>query len=122
MDNPTTDPASPPGPGLHWSARRGRAAGLGGVTGRMELRIVDQPVGVLDIEDGVVVVASDGDAVATATFDNEAVLQALLSGELHPIVAHLQGRVRVSGDTALALRILLGLQADSPWSNPPHRS
>lgn len=122
MDQPPTGSGAAPEPGHHWSARRGRAAGLNGVSGRMELRIVDQPVGILDIEDGLAIVASEGQAPAAAICDDEPVLTALLSGELHPIVAYLQGRLRISGDSALALRILLGLQADSPWSKTPHGS
>lgn len=122
MDDPSAGSGTAPGPGHHWSARRGRAAGLNGVSGRMELRIVDQPVGVLDIEDGLAIVASEGEAPAAIICDDEPVLMGLLSGELHPIVAHLQGRLRFRGETALALRILLGLQADSPWSKTPQGS
>ena len=68
------------------------------------------------------IIASEGEAPAAAICADEGVLMALLSGELHPIVARLQGRLRVSGDVALALRILLGLQAASPWSKTLHRS
>lgn len=122
MANPSAGTGATLEPGHHWSARRGRAAGLGGITGRMELRIDDQPVGILDVEDGVAIIASEGEAPATAICADEGVLMALLSGELHPIVARLQGRLRVTGDIALALRILLGLQAASPWSKTPQGS
>jgi hypothetical protein len=42
----------------------------------------------------------------------------LLRGDLPPIVAHLQGRLRFEGDAALALKVLFGLQENSPWAGP----
>jgi hypothetical protein len=90
--------------------------GLRGITGRLRLQVADIPSGVLQVEPGgAVQIVNDGSADAVLTVDTAATLTALLQGELSPIVAHLQDRLQVEGDAALALRVLFGLQAGSPW-------
>lgn len=116
MDNPPTDPGGEPESERHWSARKGRAPGLTGITGRMLLSIADRPVGVLHVEDGVAAIVEGSEAECAVAFDNEPILVGLLSGRLHPIVARLRGQAQATGDMALALRIMLGLQARSPWA------
>jgi hypothetical protein len=84
--------------------------------GNMKLSVENEPVGVLHVEHGQVSIELDGDASALLAVDSHNTLLHVLGGEQHPFVANLQGRLRVEGDRALALRILLGLRAGSPWS------
>ena len=113
MEAASTAPATP----RHWSTVRGRAPGLAGVSGRMHLHVASEPAGVLLVEkNGEVWIVEKGEAGTLIAIDTHETLEQLLSGELPPIVAHLQGRLWFEGDAALALRILFGLQAGSPWA------
>jgi hypothetical protein len=78
--------------------------------------IDDAPVGVLKVEGSAVEIAPDGEAETLLRANDQATLVQLLGGDLHPVVARLQGRAAVEGDTRFALRVLLGLQAGSPWT------
>jgi hypothetical protein len=81
------------------------------------LEVSSQPVGLLHIENGKGSILAQGDAPATVSFDTEQTLKRVLGGALHPIVARLQQRVDVAGDAALVLKVLMGLQAQSPWTD-----
>jgi putative sterol carrier protein len=86
----------------------------------MELAIASAPAGLMLVEEnGDVWIGEDGQAVALIDTDSEETLIELLRGDLPPIVAHLQGRLRFEGDAALALRVLFGLQENSPWATLP---
>ena len=103
-----------------WETVRGRAPGLAGVSCRAEIRIAGQPAGVLQVEEtGDVSIVGKGKTTVLIALDSRETLIDLLRGELPPIVAHLQGRLRFEGDGDLALRILFGLQAGSPWAAEP---
>ena len=108
--------APPPGASAELIAKSGQAAGLEDITGQLRLEVAGAPVAVLKVADGAVEIAPGGDAAALLAVDTQATLLGVLSGKLHPFVAFLQGRLRIEGDRALALRILFGLQAPSPWS------
>jgi putative sterol carrier protein len=54
-----------------------------------------------------------GPVDATITCDSEADCQALVSGKLNPVVAALQGRLRVTGNATFAARILFGLPIEA---------
>jgi hypothetical protein len=96
----------------------GDAPGLKGVSGRLRLHVGDIAAAVLQIEpSGAIELVEVGDAAATITVDTRSTLEAILRTELNPIVAVLQDRLQVDGDLALAWRILLGLQAGSPWKD-----
>ena len=99
-----------------WTTRSGRSSGLSDLTGDLRLEINSQPVGILHVENGAVSVQSGDDATALVAVDCQRTLLAVLGGSTHPFVANLQGRLRVEGDRALALRVLLGLRSGSPWS------
>jgi putative sterol carrier protein len=99
-----------------WTSRQGAAAGLERISGRLRLEVAGALAGVLHVENGAVEIAPDGDAPALCAVDTQSTLFGILGGEMHPFVAFLQGRLRIEGDRALALRILFGLQAGSPWS------
>jgi putative sterol carrier protein len=102
--------------GEQWCTRRGRAPGLADLMGDLKLSVQDRPTGVLHVQHGQVSIESGGDATALLAVDSQDTLLHVLGGELHPFVANLQGRLRIEGDRALALRILLGLRAGSPWN------
>jgi putative sterol carrier protein len=99
-----------------WQSCRGRAPGLMDLMGELKLTVADKPVGLLHVEHGQASIEPDGDASALLAVDSLDTLLHVLGGEQHPFVANLQGRLRVEGDRALALRILFGLRAGSPWS------
>jgi putative sterol carrier protein len=83
----------------------------------MELYVASAPAGVMLVEEsGEVWIGKDGKALALIATDTDDTLLELLRGELPPVVAHLQGRLRFEGDAALALRVLFGLQENSPWA------
>ena len=104
----------------HWTSVRGSVPGLAGLSGCMELHVASAPAGLMLVEaSGDVWIAKDGEAVALIDTDCEETLMELLRGDLPPIVAHLQGRLRFEGDAALALRLLFGLQENSPWAALP---
>jgi hypothetical protein len=113
--------AAPEGATTEWTARQGPAAGVEGLAGCVRLIVADVPVGVLKIDDGAVEIIPDGEASAAIRVDAQSTLEQLLGGDLHPVVAWLQGRLRYEGDVRFTLQALLGLQAGSPWSSS-HRS
>ncbi|HKD48778.1 MAG TPA: SCP2 sterol-binding domain-containing protein [Rhizomicrobium sp.] len=98
-------------------ARRGRAEGLGDVTGDLRLQIEDDIVGILHVENGTASIQPNGDATALIRFDTPDTLLAVLGGGMNSFVAYLQGRLRLEGDRALAIRVLFGLRAGSPWTD-----
>jgi hypothetical protein len=100
-----------------WAAIRGKSPGLAGLCGCMELNVANAPAGLMLVEEsGEVWIADNGEACALIATDTHDTLVELLRGDLPPIVAHLQGRLRFEGDAALALRVLFGLQEESPWA------
>ena len=99
-----------------WATRKGSAPGLADLSGDMRLEVAGRLAGVLHVEGGSVAIEPDGDASALLAVDSEPTLMGVLGGEVHPFVANLQGRLRIEGERPLALRILFGLQAGSPWS------
>jgi hypothetical protein len=104
-----------------WTDVHGVAPGLVGVSGKIRLQVKGKPVGVLQVEEnGEVSIVPDfgGEVGATAMIDREDTLLKLLEGEAPPIVAVLRGRLRIQGDGLLALRVLFGLEAGSPWALP----
>ena len=101
----------------HWASVSGCAAGLAGLSCRMELYVADAQVGTMLVEEsGAVRIVDGGEAAGLIAVDCNETLVGLLQGELPPIVAHLQGRLKFEGDADLALRVLFGLQDGSPWA------
>jgi hypothetical protein len=105
-----------------WASRSGPAPGTEGLSGAIRLRYGETVVGVLKIADGQVALGPDDGADVTLTANTAETLVGLLGGEVHPIVARLQNRVAVDGDTAFAIRVLLGLREGSPWRGLTPRS
>jgi hypothetical protein len=88
----------------------------------MRLMIGDAPVGVLKVERGGAKILPGGDAPAVLRAQDQTTLVQLLGGELHPVVARLQQRAALEGDPRVGLRILLALQAGSPWTGLAQKS
>ena len=107
---------------MDWIVRSGPAPGVEGLAGKLRLMIADEPVGLLTLERGAVEILPDCDAPAVLRAEDKATLIQLLGGELHPVVASLQQCAVIEGDSRLAFRILLSLQAGSPWSGIVPRS
>ena len=105
-----------------WPTKSGPAPGVEGLAGKLRLMIADAPVGLLAVERGVVEICPDCEAPAVVRVEDQATLIQLLGGELHPMVARLQQCLVIEGDSRLALRILLALQAGSPWTGLVPRS
>jgi hypothetical protein len=99
-----------------WTTLEGQAPGVSDLAGDMRLEVEQRLVGILHVENGAVSIQPDGDATALLSVDSLPVLLGALGGDIHPFVAFLQGHLQIEGDRALALRILLGLRAGSPWS------
>ena len=99
-----------------WVSQSGPANGVTNLTARIRLQVGEEQVGVLKVAGGAAAIGPDGEAGGSVSADTLQTLVGLLGGEVHPIVARLQNRVRVDGDVPLILRVFLGLQAGSPWS------
>jgi len=104
--------------GERWTSIGGRAPGLAGLNCRVEVHVARALAGVMRIEDSgdVRIVDDEGESATLIAIDSHETLVELLRGDLPPIVAHLQGRLRFEGDADLALRVLFGLQEGSPWA------
>lgn len=100
-----------------WISRRGPGSGLSGLAGHIRLQVAGADAGVLKIANSEAEIGPEGEADATLNADTLPTLLGLLAGEVHPFVARLQNRISVEGDLALLVRVLLGLQAESPWSD-----
>jgi hypothetical protein len=87
---------------------------LAGLSGRLRVDVAGQAAWMLEIDDGTISgrpTRDAEDASAVLQCDSEETLAAFRRGKLNPVVAVLQGRIRPEGDDALAIRVILGLQA-----------
>jgi putative sterol carrier protein len=87
---------------------------LAGLSGRLRLDVAGKPARVMEVRDGTMSIrpssgAERADAVVWC--DSEETLEAFNRGALNPVVGALQGRLGIAGDRALALRVVLALQA-----------
>jgi putative sterol carrier protein len=98
-----------------WTTKHGHVEGLDGLNDQLRLRAGNDNVGFLQVIDGSVEIAQAGEADTVLACDSLQTLQRLLGGELHPVIARLQGRAHIEGDPSRALEILLGLREGSPW-------
>jgi putative sterol carrier protein len=72
-------------------------------------------IGVLQVDDGRVEMVGPGAPVqASVVAKSQDDIQKILRGELNLVVAALQGRLAMDGDTMFALKVLRGLLAGSP--------
>jgi hypothetical protein len=94
----------------------GPAPGLAGVRGRLRVDVAGKTVGVLVVDDGRIELTNDqGPTDAVVVCDTAQDLRQMMRGELNPVVGGLQGRLRVEGNIALAIKVSLGLRAGSPF-------
>jgi putative sterol carrier protein len=96
----------------------GVAPDLAGVHGRIRLEVAGNPVGTLVVEGTHVELTSDITTPADATFvvASGEYLRKLVNGELNPFVASMRGWALAKGDRHLVTRVVLGLQAGSPFA------
>jgi putative sterol carrier protein len=88
----------------------------------LRIEVGGKLLGVLAVNDGDVELAvGDGEAGTVAYVRSHDDLMYFLRGELNPVVAVLQGRLSIEGDQELASRIILGLQAGSPFHGEPSK-
>jgi len=90
-----------------------RIQGLEGVSGKLQIDVQGSPSRVFEVRDGTAAeIGQTREPIdATVSCDNEADCLALLSGDLNPIVAALQGRVRTGRNSTFAAKVLLGLHS-----------
>jgi hypothetical protein len=98
----------------------GVAPGLAGVHGRMRIEVAGKPVGTLIVEGTHVELSNDttgpADAVGVCATDDD--FRRLLKGEMNPFIASMRGWARLKGDRAFGTKVILGLQAGSPFATP----
>src|SRR5688572_3421539 len=93
---------------------------LVGTSGRLRLHVGDTMVAILEIRDGNVDLRpGDGEADAVAICDSEETITAIGRGALNPVVAALQNRLQISGDRALAIRVIRALHSTPPEGTKP---
>jgi putative sterol carrier protein len=101
-----------------------RIPGLEGVSGKLRIEVASRPARLFSIRDGSFSEqpADNIQADATIFLDDESDVSKLTSGTLNPIVAFLQGRLRIEGSAVLAARVILGLQGEASPAAAQSRS
>jgi len=95
---------------------------LSGITGRFRVDIGAQPARMFEIKDGVVTArnATGKEAADTvAICDSLESALAIARGDLNPVVAALQGRIRLEGDRAFGIKVILGFQTRMKRTDAP---
>jgi putative sterol carrier protein len=93
------------------------APGLEGLTGRLRLDVGNQAAAVLEVQDGEArLLPADGEADAVVIAEDVETIHRFQRGELNPVVASLQGKLRIAGNLAFAIKVILGLQVAHPFS------
>jgi hypothetical protein len=96
----------------------GVAPGLAGVHGRLRIEVAGKPVGTLVVEGTHVELTSDttgpADAIGECATDDD--FRKLLKGELNVFIASMRGWARLRGDRNFGTKVVLGLQAGSPFA------
>src|SRR3954452_12778033 len=102
--------------GQRWSGRI--APGLEGIYGRLRIAVGGRLVATLVVEGTSVALVLDiaGPADATVLCADGEAMRKLLRGELNPFIPSMQRRVRLAGDRGFGARVMLGLQAGSPFA------
>jgi putative sterol carrier protein len=103
--------------GQRWPGKR--APGLAGVYGRLRITVAGKPVATLVVEGEYVALIPDisGPADATLLCADEDAMRKLLKGELNPFIASMRRWARLAGDRGFGTRVILGLQAGSPFAD-----
>jgi putative sterol carrier protein len=96
----------------------GVAPGLAGVHGRLRIEVAGNPVGTLVVEGTHVEFSPDttGSVDATVVVASDDAFRKLLKGELNPFIASMRGLALLRGDRNLGTKVILGLQAGSPFA------
>jgi putative sterol carrier protein len=100
----------------------GVAPGLAGVHGRLRIEVAEKPVGTLVVEGTHVELTNDtSEADATIVCATDDDFRRLLKGELNPFIASMRGWALLKGDRHFGTRVILGLQAGSPFAADAER-
>ena len=102
--------------GQRWSGKT--APGLAGVYGRLRIMVAGKPIATMVVEGMYVALVPDtsGPADATLMCADEDAMRKLLRGDLNPFIASMRRQARLSGDRGFGTRVILGLQAGSPFA------
>jgi len=102
--------------GRRWPGKT--APGLVGLYGRLRITVAGKPVATMVVEGVYVALIPDtsGPADATVLCADEEALRKLLRGDLNPFIASMRGWGRLAGDRGFGTRVILGLQAGSPFA------
>ena len=94
------------------------APGLAGVYGRLRIMVAGKPIATMVVEGMYVALVPDtsGPADATLMCADEDAMRKLLRGDLNPFIASMRRQARLSGDRGFGTRVILGLQAGSPFA------
>ena len=94
------------------SARR--VPGLEGTSGKLRVEVEGKGAQLFAVHDGLVEpIEANGQADAVIVVDDQSCIDELLAGRLNPIVAGLQGRLRISGDMAFAAKVIMELRGQA---------
>lgn len=84
------------------------------MSGRLLVEARGAPVGVIEVADGYVRIGPVSKAAdALLVVSERADLWRLLAGEIHPVLASIQGRLAAYGNLEFAMRVMLALNARS---------
>jgi hypothetical protein len=90
---------------------------LAGLSGRMRVDVKDVPVATIHLEKGRMWASDpEAEAEAVAVVEERSDFEKILAGELNPVVASIQGRLRFRGDPELATRLVNALNAARPFA------
>jgi putative sterol carrier protein len=103
--------------GRRWPGKT--APGLAGVYGRLRITVAGKPVATMVVEGQYVALIPDtvGPADATLMCADQEAMRKLLKGELNPFIASMRRWARLAGDRGFGTRVILGLQAGSPFAD-----
>lgn len=91
-----------------------------GLTGRLAFEVDGKTVAALEVENQRVEVTGGnaGEPRSIATCPSEDDVRQIMSGELDPVVAALQGRLVIDGDVLFGMKVLRALRA-APQAGAP---
>jgi hypothetical protein len=89
---------------------------LAGLSGSMRVDIKEAPAGTIHVGNGRVWAGPpEAQVEAVAVVEDRADFDRILSGELNPVVAAIQGRLVLRGQPELATRLISALNAAKPF-------
>jgi putative sterol carrier protein len=115
MDRTTEVPGGKPKGAPYGEGKSIELPALAGLSGAMRVDIHDQPVGTVHVGNGRVWAGPpQAQSEAVAVVEDRADFDRILTGELNPVVAAIQGRLVLRGEPELATRLISALNASRP--------